>query len=131
MSISAINSISFKGDTKQAQTAQPVQQERKTGGAAPAIGSFIIPGLGHFMNGNNKTGFKFLGGQIGLGALTALSGYGSIVALETKNKALSILTSIGFFGSIIGSFALKIADTVKAYKGEQTKQSENKVDAQA
>lgn len=130
MSISAINSVSFKGNTQPAQTTQTVQQERKVGGVAPAVGSLIIPGLGHFMNGDNKTGFKFLGGQIGLGALTWLSA----LAADSKNNALAAVGIAGILVSGIASLALKIADIVKAYRGEQpkeNKQAESKVDTQA
>ena len=134
MSISAVNSISFKGNTQPAQTTQTVQQERKVGGVAPAVGSFFIPGLGQFMNGDNKAGFKFLGGQIGLGAITGLSALVTGIAASKESKALAIVGVAGTLLSSIGGFALKIADIVKAYRGEQpkeNKQAENKVDAQA
>lgn len=134
MSISAINSITFKGNTQQVETKQPVQQERKTGGVAPAIGSFFLPGLGNFMNGDNKAGFKFLGGQIGLGVLAALSIHGTVAALIKENKALYVVSTIGTVLSCFGSLALKIADIAKAYKGKEPElieQTENKVDTKA
>lgn len=134
MSISAVNSISFKGNTQPAQTTQTVQQERKVGGVAPAVGSLIIPGLGHFMNGDNKAGFKFLGGQIGLGALTVLSLLAAGIAESKESRALAIVGAAGTLLSSIGGLALKIVDIVKAYRGEQpkeNKQAESKVDTQA
>ena len=137
MSVSAINPISFKGNTKQAQANQSVQHEKRTGGFAPAVGSFFIPGLGHLMNGNNKAGLKFLGGTVGLTVLGIFSSLSAGIALMKNSKALTILSTAGFYGSIFGNFALKIADIVKAYKGEypeeikETEQFETKVNAQA
>ena len=120
MSISAINSVSFKGNTQPAQTTQTVQQERKTGGIGPAIASLVIPGLGQFINGDKSNGFKFLGGYI------AIQGLGGFMALKGKIKPA--------IAANITSLALAIVSVINAYRGnepELIEQTENKVDTKA
>ena len=120
MSISAINSITFKGNTQQVETKQPVQQERKTGGIGPAIASLVIPGLGQFINGDKSNGFKFLGGYI------AIQGLGGFMALKGKIKPA--------IAANITSLALAIVSVINAYRGKEPElieQTENKVDTKA
>ncbi len=114
MSISALNSVSFKGNN-----TQPVRTERKTGGLAPAAGSFFIAGLGQFMNGNNKSGAKFLAGTVGLSALQI--GLTAAAMNIKKSSAAAIGLTGALIASSVAQLALKIADVVKAYKGEQPK----------
>ena len=126
MSISAVNSIAFKGNT---QTQQP----KRSGGAVPAVGSFLVPGLGHFMNGDNKKGAKFLGGAIGLGAVQLASLLGcfklndsiakkGLKEVVMKDKALGAVAMAAAVASSVGFFVLRLADVVKAYQGEQPKE---------
>ena len=117
MSISTINSISFKGNSQQTNSNQ---KAKKTGGIVPAIASLAIPGLGQFINNDNKTGIKFLGGSIALLGLNIFS--------TIKHKpTLALATGIS-------GFVLAIASAENAYKGkkaESNNQTENKVDTQA
>ena len=131
MSISTINSISFKGNSQQTNSNQ---KAKKTGGIVPAVGSFFIPGLGQFINGNNEAGFKFLAKHIALMALYKLSMLADYIGVRKSSSALIIASFIGSIISTIANLTLRISSAENAYKGkkaESNNQTENKVDTQA
>lgn len=100
-----------------------------TGGGGKALASAVVPGLGQFFDGRNDKGFAFLGGMIGLNALSMYVNKDMYKPLFDGNmeKYLKVLPKVyekkGQFGknALIG-FALMglwLANIVDAYRGSK------------
>jgi len=105
------------------------QHERKKGGAGKAWSSAFLPGLGQFFDGRNTAGFGFLGGMLGLQALSfhihkdLYKPFSQGDLTEYTKSAAKISTKEGYAAKMallgMASFGLWIANIVDAYKGGQ------------
>ncbi len=92
----------------------------------PALASYLIPGTGQFMNGENKKGAKYLGIDLGLGvmltAVVKLTQLSSMIKNPPKLiKPISanapLICGLAFGAGIIGSLINRIVSSVNAYRG--------------
>lgn len=130
----AISPVSFSSN---------IQTEKQTGGASKAVASAIVPGLGQFLDGRNKEGAAYLGGNVGITVASTLvansmiKGFAKSIeqGAETMPK-----TSAGKIGAMalltIAGTALWISNIVDAYKGEKQEtnasaEKTNELDANA
>ena len=120
----AVNSV-------QPVNVQTAPQQKQTGGAAKAVASYFVPGLGEFLDGRNKSGAFFFAARTGVALASAGIGAGMMrdmtnsmlqedvfIPTVKKNKTLAL----GALG--IAGMGLAIANIVNAYKGEKTPKAE-------
>ena len=79
--------------------------------------SLWMTGLGQMFDGRVKTGFKQLGTEMGLGAVSGLASVLAVKAMSSGSR-VGLIASIGL-GVVagIGAIANKIHSIVDAYKG--------------
>ena len=124
----SINAVGYS-PVSYAQTKNaPVKQNVSFAGAeksAPEKGksfgkgaaSWFVTGLGQMIDGRIKTGFKQMGTEFGLGAVSAVASALAVKAMQTGSKA-GFIASVGL-GVVagIGAIANKIHSVIDAYKG--------------
>jgi hypothetical protein len=105
-----VQKVNFGAEPKK---TEDVVSEKKKGGAAPAVASAFLPGLGQFIDGRNKEGCKYLFGTMGLSVLSWLA---CLAGLAKGGKAGTAGVIAAAVGGLAGS-VLYIKNIVDAYKG--------------
>ena len=101
--------IAFAGK----EVSNPEKGKKFGKGAA----SFFMTGLGQMLDGRIKTGFKQLGVEAGLGAVSGLATALAIKAMSTGSRA-GMISAIGLsIASGIGVIVNKARSVIDAYKG--------------
>ena len=128
MSLSGVQNVSFQG-CKQAQNqqTQPAQQ-RKTGGAFPAIASLLVPGLGQAIDGRGKKGLKYFLTDVASMTASSLLAFLATNACKNGSRTGAIAAGVGAVVTSIACLVNKIKNVADAYQGEKCN---NKVDTQA
>ncbi len=98
---------------------------KKEKNALPAVASYFIPGMGQFMNGNNKSGFKFMGIEALCGIVigTVVGAAQAAILVENPSKLIKkisspVVTGIALGAAGVGVVINRIVSSVQAYKGK-------------